>query len=360
MRLHQTLKTNLLRGACLLFALASGAIHAANPAVIRIGSPQIGVGQKFFPGVNTLAIVNAHGWLEEEFRKDGIEIQWVSFRGAGPAVNEALANKQLDIVSLGDLAAVIGKSSGTATRLILANSRGANSYLATSPGSDIKSVKDLKGRKVAVLLGTAYQRRFELLLRDANLAPRDVKLVSLDWPTSKAAVVSKDIDATFGGNDLLLLRDKGVGIPLSTKGRGGDYTIQSSILASDDFATKHPEIVTRVVKQLVRAAAWAAEDANRDKVLALWANGSSVPLEVLQHEFEGESVKARVSPLLDEAWVDVLKGVAEDGLEQKLIRRAVDVDAWIDDRFLKEALKQARLERHWPKVKSDPKNDAKR
>ncbi|MEC5397405.1 ABC transporter substrate-binding protein [Uliginosibacterium sp. H1] len=342
--------SHLLRGACLLLGLAASALHAADPSVIRIGSPQVGVGQKFFPGVNALAIANAHGWIEEEFRKDGIEIQWVSFRGAGPAVNEALANKQLDIVSLGDLAAVIGKSGGTATRLILANSRGANSYIATSPGSDIKSVKDLKGRKVAVLLGTAYQRRFELLLRDANLTPRDVKLVSLDWPTSKAAVVSKDIDATFGGNDLLLLRDKGVGIPVSTRGRGGDYTIQSGILASEDFASKHPEALTRVVRQLVRAAAWASEDGNRDKALTLWANGSGVPLEVLQYEFEGESVKTRISPLLDEAWVEVLKGVAEDGLEQKLIRRAVDVDAWVDDRFLKEALKQAKLERHWTEL----------
>lgn len=324
--------------------------HAANPAAIRIGSPQVGVGQKFFPGTSSLAIVHANGWLEEEFKKDGIEIQWTSFRAAGPAVNEALANKQLDIVSLGDLAAVIGRSRGTSTRLVFANSRGSNSYLATAPGSGIKDFKDLKGKKVAVLIGTAYQRPFDLLLKDAGLGPRDVKIVNFDWPTSKAAVVSGDIDATFGGNDLLLLKDKGVGFPVSTKNRGSDYTIQSAILASDDFAAKNPEILTRVIKQLVRAAAWASDEANRDKLLALLADGSGVPVEVYRQEFDGESLKLRASPLLDEAYVANFKGVVEDAVEQKLIRQPVNVDAWIDPRFVQEALKQLKLERNWPEL----------
>lgn len=324
--------------------------NAATPKVIRIGSPQVGVNQKFFPGANSLAIVKANDWLEEEFKKDGIEIQWTSFRAAGPAVNEALANKQLDIVSLGDLAAIIGRSRGTATRLVFANSRGSHSYLAVAPGSDIKSIKDLRGRKVAVLIGTAYQRPFDLLLKDAGLSPRDVKLVNFDWPTSKAAVVSKDIDATFGGSDLLLLKEKGVSFPVSTKGRGVDYTIQSALLASDEFANQYPEILTRVIKQLLRAAAWSSDPANRDKLLTLWADNSGTPLSVYQQDFDGESLKYRASPLLDESYVSALEGVVEDALEQKLIRQNVDVGAWIDTRFLKDALKQTKLENNWPEL----------
>lgn len=324
--------------------------YAANPAVIRIGSPQIGIGQKFFPGANALAIAHANGWLEEEFRKDGIEIQWSSFRAAGPAVNEALANKQLDLVSLGDLAAVIGRSRGTATRLVFANSRGGNSYLATAPGSAIKDFKDLKGRKVSVLIGTAYQRPFDLLLKDAGLTPREVKIVNFDWPTSKAAVVSGDIDATFGGNDLLLLKEKGVGFPVSTKNHSSEYTIESAILAREEFAARNPEILTRVIKQLVRAAAWASDESNRDKLLALLAEGSGVPVDVYRQEYEGESLKFRASPLLDESYVATLKGVVEDAVEQKLIRQTVDVDAWVDSRFVQAALKQLKLERNWPEL----------
>lgn len=34
------------------------------------------------------------------------------FKGAGPVVNEALANGQVDFAYLGDLAAIIGKANG--------------------------------------------------------------------------------------------------------------------------------------------------------------------------------------------------------------------------------------------------------
>jgi sulfonate transport system substrate-binding protein len=345
----------VVRFLAISIALFSATAQAANPTVIRIGSPQLGSGQNNFSGANTLAVVKAKGWLEEEFKKDGIEIQWNFFRGAGPAVNEALANKQLDFVSLGDLAAIIGKSRGVATRLILPNSRGSHSYLATSSGSDIQSFKDLKGRKVAVLLGTAYQRPFDQLLADAGLTPRDVKLVNFDWPTSKAAVVSKDIDATFGGSDLLLLKDKGVGFPVSTKGRGPRYTIESAVLATDDFVKEYPQIVARVVKQLVRAAAWQSDEANRDKLLALWAEQSGNPLDIFKGDFEGDSAALRASPLLDEGYVQGIKGVVSDALEQKLIKQDVDVDAWVEPRFVTAALKELKLEKNWAAQDRDGK-----
>ena len=89
----------------------------SSPArVVRIGSPDLGTAGKPSPGGGTLAIVQANRWLEEAFAKDGIEVQWHFFRGAGPAVAEALAAKQLDIVSLGDLASVIHKARGLPTR----------------------------------------------------------------------------------------------------------------------------------------------------------------------------------------------------------------------------------------------------
>src|ERR1035437_5456501 len=114
---------NLKRRACLIFAAVacSGwtslacAQTPAQPTVIRIGSPELGSGKSSFPGGNPLAVVKANQWLEQEFAKDGIKIEWTFFRAAGPAVNEALASKQLDVVFLGDLASVIGRSHGLPT-----------------------------------------------------------------------------------------------------------------------------------------------------------------------------------------------------------------------------------------------------
>jgi len=317
------------------------------PTVIRIGSPELGTGQKPFPGANPLAVVKANNWLEEEFAKDGIKVEWTFFRAAGPAVNEALSAKQLDFVFLGDLASVIGKSRGLPTRLIVATGRGSNSYLAAAPGSGVRSFADLKGRKVAVLKGTAYQRPFDRLLQDAGLSEKDLKIINLDWPTSKAALITHDIDASFGGADLNLLIDKGVTLPVSTKDKGLAYSIQASVLVTDDFSARYPKYTARVVKQIVRASRWASDEANRDKLIALWAEQSGQPAEVFRIEFDGQKLKARHSPLVDDALVYAYKGVVADGLKQGLIRQNVDVDAWVDPRYVAQAVRDLKLEGYW-------------
>ncbi|URI11123.1 ABC transporter substrate-binding protein [Aquincola tertiaricarbonis] len=339
--------------ASLPFSQAAAA--ADQPTVIRIGSPELGTGDKGFSGANPLSVVRARGWLEEEFRKDNIQVEWTFFRGAGPAVNEALAAKQLDVVFLGDLASVIGRSRGLPTRLIAVTGRGSNSYLATAPGLTLNRFADLKGRKVAVLKGTAYQRPFDNLLAEAGLTEKDLRLVNMDWPTAKAAVLNKDVDATFGGADLHQLQAKGVGLPFNTKGKGPAFTIHAATLATDDFIRKYPEVTTRLVKQLVRASAWASDEANRQPLLALWGEASGQGPAVFTSEFEGEDLRLRHSPLIDEAALVAYKGVAADALKLGLIKTSVDVDAWVAPQFVAEAVRQLKLDKFWPELDANGK-----
>lgn len=339
-----------------LSSLLGLSAHAQGvPAVIRIAAPEQGTGTNSFPGSTPLAVAKARGWIEEEFRKDGVKVEWTLFRGAGPAINEALAARQLDVVYLGDLASVIGRARGLPTRLILPLVRGSNSYLAVAPGSDIKSFADLKGRKVSVLKGTAYQRPFDHLLADAGLTEKDVKLINLDWPGSKAAVVNKDIDATFGGVDLNLLADKGVGLPVNTRGRGPTYTIQSSVLATEEFTSKYPAVTTRLVAAILRASQWASEEANREPLIELWHQTSGTPAAVFRAEYQDTSLRNRNSPLFDEATRVAYKGVVADAQRLGLIKQGFDVDAWLEPRFVAEALRQLKLEAYWQPADKDGK-----
>jgi sulfonate transport system substrate-binding protein len=315
--------------------------------VIRLGSPDLGTAGKPSPGANSLAIVQANQWLEEEFAKDGIEVQWNFFRGAGPAVAEALAAKQLDIVYLGDLASVIHKSRGLPTRYLLPTGRGSNSYLATAPGSNIKTVSDLKGKRVSVLKGTAYQRPFDNLLATAGLTEKDLKLINMDWPSSKAAVVAGQIDATFGGADLFILRDKGVEIPLSTRGRGPGFEINAGALATEDFVAQQPALVQRVVKHLVRAAHWASQEGNREALVKLFASNSGNPELSFREELTGASLPQRFSPLVDEGLIAAYQGVHDEGLKLGLIRQGFDVKSWFEPRFVQQALRELKLESAW-------------
>lgn len=322
--------------------------QSAPAKVVRIGSPDLGTAGKPSPGGGSLAIVQANKWLEEEFAKDGIEVQWNFFRGAGPAVAEALAAKQLDIVSLGDLASVIHKARGLPTRFIAATGRGTDSYLATAPGSAIRTVADLKDKKVSVLKGTAYQRPFDNLLATAGLTEKDVRLINMDWPSSKAAVVAGQIDATFGGPDLFILREKGVNILPLTRGKGPAFTINSGVLATEDFLAGNAPIVQRVVRQLVRASAWASQETNREALIKLYASNSGNPELSFREELAGDNLAVRYSPLLDEGFLANYQLVLSDGLRLRLIRgEGFDVKGWFQPQFVQQAIKDLKLEKTW-------------
>ena len=55
----------------------------------------------------------------------------------------------------------------------------------------------------------ARHRAVNKLLEANGLTEKDVRFLNMDNATSRAALVTKDIEAAFGGNDLLSLRDQG-------------------------------------------------------------------------------------------------------------------------------------------------------
>src|SRR5262249_40996353 len=101
--------------------LGERSARAATPSVIRIGVPGVGVGDRPKTGGSPPSTVGLRGSLEEEFKADGIKVQWNYLRGAGPAVNELFANGLIDFgFGLGDLPSIIGRAGGLPTRVLLA------------------------------------------------------------------------------------------------------------------------------------------------------------------------------------------------------------------------------------------------
>jgi sulfonate transport system substrate-binding protein len=134
------------------------------------------------------------------FADQGIKIQWNFFKGAGPVINEAFANGQVDLAYLGDLAAIIGKSNGLDTRLLSATR--VKQYLGVVPGSGIKTLQDLKGKRVAIFRGTASQLSFDAALASQGLSEKDLKVINLDFNAAVAALAAKQIDASWGSSGL--------------------------------------------------------------------------------------------------------------------------------------------------------------
>src|SRR5688572_22533066 len=133
------LNTQLFRTLALALGitLLAGAARADAPTVIRMGYPGVGVGNRPAAAGNAVATMHLRGMLEDEFRKDGIQINWSFLRGAGPAVNELFANGLLDFSLLGDLPSIVGRASGLSYRVLAGASVRGNIYISVPADSTV-------------------------------------------------------------------------------------------------------------------------------------------------------------------------------------------------------------------------------
>ncbi len=343
-----------LAGMALAGTGAARAQGGAAPAVVRLGVAQPAIGNP--PGFygSSISIAHAKGWIEEEFAKDGAtRVEWYFFKGAGPAVNEALTTKQLDFAFQGDLPAIVARSAGLKTKLILATGIRSNIYLATPPDSPIRTVADLRGKRVAIFKGTNSQLPINRLLEAHGLAEKDIRALNLDTASGKAALASKDIDALFGGLDLITLREKGTAkIVYSSKGDSPVFTRQSHVLGTEAFIDRYPRTTQRLVDAIVRTARWASDDRHRDEVFRIWAR-TGFPLPVWQEDYDGEPLRVRFNPQFDPFLVARYQDAVEQARKFRLTRGTFAVDPWIDRRFLDAALKAQGLQNYWPVYQAD-------
>jgi sulfonate transport system substrate-binding protein len=325
----------------------------ARPKVLRFGVAQPAIGDPPSISGSSVAVGHAKGWIDADLAKDGIEIQWLFFKGAGPAVNEALTNNQLDFAFQGDLPSIIGRAAGLKTRLIAATGVRSNIYLAVPPDSPIQRVEDLRGKRVAIFKGTNSQLPINRLLEAHGLSEKDVRAVNLDTATTLAALATRDLDGAFGGQDLLRLRDKKVArIVFTSRGQSPIFTRQSHVLVTEAFSREQPVWTQRVVDSVVRVARWASEESNREEVLRLWARAGT-PYEHWKEDCDGQPMRVRLNPNFDPFLVARYKDSVEQAAKYRLTRAKFDVDGWIDTRFLKASLKAQQLENYWPVFQAD-------
>ena len=261
----------LFLAALLLPCGLSSARAEDKPAVIRVAFPGVGIGNRPYTGGHSTAVAHLRGMFEEEFKKDGIKVTWTFLRGAGPAVNELYANGLADFSLLGDLPSIIGKAGGLGTRILAATAIRGNTYLAVPADSPISSIKELKGKRVGIFKGTNIQLAVAKLLEANGMTEKDIRAMNMDTATSRAALITKDVDAVFGGNDLLSLRDQGAAKIVYRSQGDPRYLRHCSWVGSEEFITKYPEVTKRVVKTLVLAAKWMSDqDAAPSAVFNLW------------------------------------------------------------------------------------------
>src|SRR3954471_2635868 len=123
-------------------------------------------------------VLKKQGWLEEDLKAEGGSVRWLFSAGSNKA-NELLSSNSTDFASTAGSAALLARANGVPHKTIYVYSRPEWAQLLVPETSSIKTVADLKGKKLAATRGTDP---FTLALRalHANgLTGKDVELVNL-------------------------------------------------------------------------------------------------------------------------------------------------------------------------------------
>lgn len=341
---------------CVGLAISALPLSAAAeelPKVIRIST---GTGSALAPGHSggTPGVTIGLRTVEDEFAADGVKIEWLHVVGGGVATNEALASKAVDIGFAGDFPALNGRAGNLKTRFIGGGFRGGNCYLVVAPKLAAKSLADLKGKRIAIAKGQPWEYGFDNLLRSQGFTQRDFEIVNLSVVDARDALKRGQVDAVYSiGVYALTLDDTGEGrIIWSTRNAPKDWQVIADYFVADDFAQRYPTAVKRFLKAVVRANAWAAEPNNAEALYRLWLP-LGYPVDSYRKEYGGTDVRFRNSPIPDEFLLNHYRQAAEYMYANKLIRRKVDVDVWVDRSFIDAALAETGLTGYWPEYDKD-------
>ena len=183
--------------------------------------------------------------LEKEFEKDKIKIRWVLSLGSNKAL-EYLNGGSIDFGSTAGAASVIGRANGIPIKAIYVYSKPEWTALVTNKGSGIKNIKDLAGKRVAVTRGTDPHIFLLQALDSVGLSEKDIKPVLLQHPDGYRALVSGQVDAWAGLDPHMAKGELETQTPLFY--RNADLNTYGILNVREEFASKYPSIVKRVLK----------------------------------------------------------------------------------------------------------------
>jgi sulfonate transport system substrate-binding protein len=201
----------------------------------------------------SIALKN-QGLLEKEFEKDGIKITWVQSLGSNKAL-EFLNASSLEFGSTAGAAALVGKINGNPIKSIYVYSRPEWATLVTRPDTGIKTVADLKGKRVAATRGTDPHIFLIRALQEAGLSETDITLVLLQHGDGKAALLRGDVDAWAGLDPLTASAEIENGAILFHRNK--EANSWGVLNVREAFAKQHADVVKRVLAAYEQAREWS-------------------------------------------------------------------------------------------------------
>ncbi|ACB23334.1 sulfonate transport system substrate-binding protein [Methylobacterium sp. PvP062] len=245
-------------------ALAPGA-RAAEPGVLRIGYQKNGI----------LVVAKQQKIIEKRLEPLGYAVRWVEF-SFGPPLLEALSLDGIDLGQTGDAPPIFAQAARS--NLVYAAAQeagGSGAGILLPKGSEIRSLAELRGRRVAFAKASSSHNLTIAALEKAGLSYADIEPVTLAPADAAAAFARGSIDAWTIWDPYFAIAEQGEGVRVLV--RATDVTPQNNFfLASRPFAESRAPVLTAVIDALGEVAAWCTQ--NRGAVAELLSQGTGVPL----------------------------------------------------------------------------------
>ena len=224
-----------------------------------------------------LALAKRRGALEKRLADQGITVSWSEFT-SGPPLLEALGAGALDFGATGDVPPLFAQAAGGALYYVgVYRGSPAGSAILVRKDSPIKTLEDLKGKKVAFKRGSSAHNVTVKVLRKAGLKPDDVEQLDLAPPDSAAAFKNGSIDAWSIWDPYLAIAEADPDTRILTTAEG-IVDSYSYFLANKDFTDENGTVIVNVLDELAKVGR-SAQD-NLDATIKELSEITGVPTEV--------------------------------------------------------------------------------
>ncbi|GGP25919.1 sulfonate ABC transporter substrate-binding protein [Silvimonas amylolytica] len=254
--------------APLVLGLALTSPAQAADQTLRIGYQKYGV----------FTLLKARGTLEKKLESQGWKVTWTEFPG-GPQLLEALNVGAVDFGLTGEAPPVFAQAAGAQLVYVAYEPPAPTAEAILVPkDSAIKSVKDLKGKKVALNKGSNVHYLLVRALEEAGLKPSDIQTVYLPPADARAAFAKGAVDAWVIWDPYLAAAEAQLPVRTLRDGKGLVNNYQF-ILAARKFITAQPGITKTLLAELQTTDQWA--NANNAEAAKELAGQIGLPVEVV-------------------------------------------------------------------------------
>lgn len=319
--------------ACSNKKVATTKTKATEKKVVTLGFP--GTHSTLF-GVALIA--QNKKYFEKELEKVGYKIEYVPFAAQGPAVNEALASKKINLAIYADFPGIVLKSKGVNIDLLGITEDKIYSTVVVKNGSNIKSIKDLKGKKIGFTKGTYMQKFLMEILNKNGISQNDVQLVNVSTD-AESALVSGNLDALVltDSQALQLIDAKKVAKPLVSSREYPKLSAQMVFVGAEGYAKDNSKAIVAMDKALIEAQKYFKENPE-DSYKILTESG--LGLETVRNQYKGAAPNFDLFTIgINKDSISRINETEDFMLKNKLISNKFDASKWADNSYYEKAIK---------------------